>query len=66
MLSNDVKRIIEQADSDEEAAYLICCWIATKPGVDAAVLFRGDTFIQHLLADASEEMQQRVESFGLS
>jgi hypothetical protein len=65
MLNNEIKQIIERADSSEESAYLICYWLTTKPGVDAAVLFQGDSFVQHLLAEAAEEMRQRVASLGL-
>jgi hypothetical protein len=66
MFSNEIKQIIERADSSEESAYLICYWLTTKPGVDPSVLFQGDGQLQHLLAEASDEMRQRIQSFGLS
>jgi hypothetical protein len=61
MFRRDVQKIVENADSSEEAGHLICYLMQNKIAAILNALFNDDPEMQSLLANASPELSERVE-----
>jgi hypothetical protein len=66
MLRADVQKIIENADSPEDASRLVCWLFEEVVGLSGNGWFDDDPVMEKILSESYGEMSARFKSFGES
>jgi hypothetical protein len=64
MLRADVQKIIENADSPEDASRLVCWLFEEEVGLSGNGWFDDDPVMEELLSNSYEAMSSRFKGFG--